>query len=202
MERVALFASGAGGDPERHRPLLDALEAAGLKVIAPRFERLIPQEATTADYLVRPHGLVKALDGTEGEVVVIGHSIGAWAGLCLAGATPWGRDRKPITVPFEPRVSRLVLFAPPAGWFAPPGALDGMTVPTLVYAGSADTAAPVAQVSVLRGAPGPVDLRVVPGAGHLSFMHTLPPGVAEDPAFDRPRFLTTLVEETVEFSLR
>jgi hypothetical protein len=52
---------------------------------------------------------------------------------------------------------------------------------------------------VLRDAPGPVDLRVVPGAGHFSFMHTLPPGVSEDPAFDRDAFLARMVEETFEF---
>jgi hypothetical protein len=55
-------------------------------------------------------------------------------GLCLAGATPWGRDRKPLQVPREPRVSRLVLYAPAAGWFAAPGALELVTVPVLVYA--------------------------------------------------------------------
>ena len=198
---VVLFAVGGGGDPERHRPLLDALADQGSRVIAPRFERLMPN-ATTEELLARPRGLVEALEGTDGEVVVIGHSIGAWAALCLAGAVPWGRDRQPIEVPREPRVSRLVLLAPAAGWFAAPGALDAVDVPMLVFAGSADVVTPVSQAELLLGAAGPVDLRVVPGAGHFSFLHALPPGVAEDPAFDRERFLAEMVEETVEFSLR
>ncbi|ANZ38944.1 hypothetical protein BBK82_25620 [Lentzea guizhouensis] len=131
-------------------------------------------------------------------MVGVGHSIGAWALLCLAGATPWGRDRQPIEVPREPRISRLVLYAPAAGWFAAPGALDGVVAPMLVYAGSADTVTPVAQVEVLRQAAA-VDLRVVPGAGHFSFMHTLPPGAAEEPDFDRSAFLAEMVAETSAF---
>ena len=94
-----------------------------------------------------------------------------------------------------------MLLAPAAGWFAAPGALAGVRAPMRVYAGSADTVTPVAQVEVLRTAPGPVDLRVVPGAGHFGFMNTLPPGVPEDPAFDRARFLEELAAETAAFVL-
>ncbi|MEV6236382.1 hypothetical protein [Lentzea sp. NPDC051838] len=95
-----------------------------------------------------------------------------------------------------------MVFAPAAEWCAAPKAQDAVDVPMLVFAGEADTVTPVAQAELLRGAAGPVDLRVVPGAGHFSFMHALPPGVAEDPGFDRERFLAELVEETVEFVRR
>ncbi|HEX7308988.1 alpha/beta hydrolase family protein [Lentzea sp.] len=199
---IVLFAAGGGGDPERHRPLLDHLTAAGCEVVAPRFERLAPGEPSTADLLKRPEGLVEALEGTSGDVTVVGHSIGGWAALCLAGATPWGRGRKPLDVPRSPRVSRLVLFAPAAGWFVGPRALDGVDVPVLAYAGTKDTVTPPLQVEVLRKAPGPVEIRVVPGAGHFSFMNTLPPHVPEDPDFDRPAFLDRLAAETAEFILR
>lgn len=100
------------------------------------------------------------------------------------------------------RVEHLVLFASADSWFAASGALDAVDVPMLVFAGSADVVTPVSQAELLLGAAGPVDLRVVEGAGHFSFLHTLPPGVAEDPAFDRERFLADMVEETVNFSLR
>jgi hypothetical protein len=42
-ERVVLFAAGAGGDPDRHRPLLEHLAAHRCRVIAPYFE-LVPLE--------------------------------------------------------------------------------------------------------------------------------------------------------------
>ncbi|MDT7801781.1 MAG: hypothetical protein QOI78_5214 [Actinomycetota bacterium] len=203
-ERVVLFAAGAGGDPERYRPTLEHLAAHDCQVIAPRFERLVAREATTAELLARPAGLVEALHrwaSPDAAVVVVGHSIGGWAGLCLAGATPWGRDGRPLDVPREPRVGRLVLYAPAAGWFAAPGALDAVKAPMLVYAGELDTVTPVEQATRLKGAPAQVDLRVVPGAGHFSFMNTPPPGTVEDEGFDRARFLTDLARATTEFAV-
>jgi len=202
-DRVVLFAAGAGGDPERHRPLLDHLAAHDCQVIAPYFERLVA-EATTAELLTRPVGLVEALDrwaSPDAAVVVVGHSIGGWAALCLAGATPWGLDGKPLDVPREPRVSRLVLYAPAAGWFAAPNALDAVTVPMLVYAGELDTITPVEQAIHLKNAPTKVDLHIVPKAGHFSFMNTPPPGTADDEALDRDRLLTDLAQTTTEFAI-
>ena len=202
--RVVLFAAGAGGDPERYRPLLDHLAAHGCLVIAPRFDRLIAREATTAQLLARPTGLIEALRQYapgDSEVVVAGHSIGGWAGLCLAGAKPWGRDGRPIDVPREPRVSRLALYAPATGWFAAPGALDAVTAPALVYAAELDTVTPVEQALLLKHAPAEVEVRIVPKAGHFSFMHRPPPGTAEDPAFDRSGFLTGLAQSTLDFAL-
>jgi pimeloyl-ACP methyl ester carboxylesterase len=202
-ERVVLFAAGAGGDPERYRPLLEHLAAHGCQVVAPYFERFAPQEATTADLLARPVGLVEALHrwaSPDVAVVVVGHSIGGWAALCLAGATPWAREGEPLEVPREPRVSRLVLYAPAAGWFAAPGALDAVTAPVLVFAGELDTVTPVEQAIHLKSAPTEVDVRIVPNAGHFSFMNTPPPGTADDDAFDRDPFLTDLAQRTLDFA--
>lgn len=72
-------------------------------------------------------------------------------------------------------------------------------VPMLVYAGERDTVTPVEQANHLKSAPGPVDLRIVPKAGHFSFMNVLPPGITEDAAFDRDRFLRDLAQTTTEF---
>ncbi|WP_116201817.1 alpha/beta hydrolase family protein [Amycolatopsis circi] len=202
-ERVVLFAAGGGGDPERYGPLLEHLAAHDCQVIAPYFERLVAREATTAELLARPLGLVEALlrwASPDAQVVVVGHSIGGWAALCLAGATPWGRDGKPLEVPREPRVARLALYAPAAGWFAAPGALDAVTVPMLVYAGELDTVTPVEQATHLTSAPAEVDLHIVPKAGHFSFMHTPPPGTTDDAAFDRDAFLIDLARTTLEFA--
>jgi pimeloyl-ACP methyl ester carboxylesterase len=203
-ERVVLFAAGAGGDPERYRPLLDHLAAHDCQVIAPCFERIVAREASNADLLARPVGLVEALHrwaSPDADVVVVGHSIGGWAGLCLAGATPWGRDGRPLEVPREPRVGRLVLYAPAVGWFAAPGALDAVTASMLVYAGESDTVTPAEQIMQLKNAAAPVEVRVVPEAGHFSFMNTPPPGTVEREGFDRARFLTDLAQATVEFAI-
>lgn len=202
QERVVLFAAGAGGDPERYRPLLEELAARGCQVIAPVFERFVAREATPAQLLERPTGLVEALHdfaSPDAAVTVVGHSIGGWAGLCLAGATPWGRDGKPFEVPRESRVDRLVLYAPAAGWFAAPDALAAVTAPMLVFAGELDAVTPVEQAMLLKNAPADVDVRIVPKAGHFSFMNTPPPGAVEDAGFDREAFLGELARATAEF---
>jgi pimeloyl-ACP methyl ester carboxylesterase len=204
-ERVVLFAAGGGGDPERHRPLLEHLATRGCQVIAPHFQPLAAGQATAAELLARPEGLVQAMHQyapPDAPIAVVGHSIGGWAALCLAGATPWGRDGKPLDVPREPRVSRLALYAPATGWFHAPGALDAVTVPVIAYAGERDVVTPAQQILHLRSAPADVEVRIVPGAGHFSFMNTPPPGTAEDPAFDRDRFLAELAEETATFITR
>ncbi|WP_216905462.1 alpha/beta hydrolase family protein [Nocardia noduli] len=201
--RVVVFVAGAGGDPRRHLPLLEALADNGCRVIAPCFRRFDTPQPSTVELVSRLRDLIDALEreaSPEAEVTAIGHSIGGWAALCLAGATPYGRDGEPMKVPREPRVGRLVLYAPAAGWFAVPGALDAVTAPMLVYAGALDTVTPVAQATHLKTAPAPVDLRVVPDAGHFSFMHTPPPGTHEDPAFDHHGFLTELTEATITFA--
>ncbi|MCM3923245.1 hypothetical protein ND748_16445 [Frankia sp. AiPs1] len=204
-ERVVLFAVGGGGDPQRHRPLLDHLAGHGCQVIAPRFERMVGQSPNRAQLLARPVGLVEALRQSaagDAAVVAVGHSIGGWAALCLAGATPWERDGTPLDVPREPRVSRLALYAPATGWFAAPGALAAVTAPMLVYAAELDTVTPVDQAIRLKSAPADVELRVVPNAGHFSFMNSPPPDLADDGAgFDRDRFLRDLAQATLEFAL-
>ncbi|OBK99126.1 hypothetical protein A5646_22460 [Mycobacterium sp. 1245499.0] len=74
-----------------------------------------------------------------------------------------------------------------------------MRAKMLVYAAELDTVTPVDEVAVLRTAPDPVVMRVVPKAGHFSFMHTLPPGVTEDSEFDRDAALTAITTETLQF---
>jgi pimeloyl-ACP methyl ester carboxylesterase len=73
-------------------------------------------------------------------------------------------------------------------------------VAILVYAGELDTVTPVEQAIHLKDAPAKVDLRIVPKAGHFSFMNTPPPGTTDDDAFDRDRFLTDLAQTTMEFA--
>jgi len=62
---------------------------------------------------------------------------------------------------------------------------------------------PSVQAEVLgSGMPtGTLDLRVVEGIGHFSFMSTLPPGV-EDPLKNREEFLKTFSEEVYRLLVR
>ena len=197
---TVLLAPGAGGDPARYAVLADAIEAAGFRVIAPKSERFTPQTVTTAQMQARVDDLRQALteDGNaDAPVSVVGHSVGGWAALCLAGAQPWGKDGKPIEVSAEPRVNRLVLLAPTVGWFAAPGALDHVTASIAVHTGAADTVTPPETASLLRSAPVEVTITEHPKVGHYDFMSTLPPTIQPSPGLDHPAFLRELAAAVV-----
>lgn len=202
--RIALFSVGAGGNPERHLPLLRSLADHGLCVVAPHFERLTSPNVTDDDLFLRTRRLRLALDRAAHEasvVVGVGHSIGATALLALAGGQVWMRQGHRLSVSRDVRLRKLALLAPATGFFGAPGALDAVDAPILAWAGSKDTVTPPAQAEFLRQALQdriPVEVCVEEGAGHFSFMHLPPPHVVE-PLADRNTFLARLTCSVVGF---
>lgn len=197
---TVLFAPGAGGDPARYFALIDAIRDEGFHVIAPQSERFDPRTVTTSQLQARVDDLHRALargSDVDSPVSVVGHSVGAWAALCLAGAQPWDRDGRPIEVSANPRVARLVLLAPTVGWFAAPGALDHVVAPMHVHVGAADTVTPPGTASLLRSAPAEVDITEYPNVGHFDFMSTLPPHVAPTNGLDHAGFLRELAQTII-----
>lgn len=130
----------------------------------------------------------------EKRVTVLGHSIGGWAALCLAGARPRQDDGALLAVPREPRIARLVLFAPACGWFAAPDGVSGLRVPATVLVGEHDVVTPAAQVRLLERASVPVEVRVVGHADHFSVMTEPPPGSHEDQQLDRAGLIAALAD--------
>jgi pimeloyl-ACP methyl ester carboxylesterase len=198
--RVVLFAAGRGGNPERHLPLLESLAARGCAVVAPHFERLAPVIPTAADLRLRLRRTQLAFDAAAPAslpVAGVGHSLGGAMLLALAGAQLWTIERERLDVAPLSRLDRLVLLAPPTDFFRAPGALDGVRVPILAWAGSHDPIAPPEQVRLLERALAPrvpVETRVVEGGGHFSFMNVPPPQTTETLP-DREAFLATLADE-------
>lgn len=204
--RVLLFAVGGGGNPERqHAPFLAALAARGCSVVAPHFERLplVPSEEALQ---TRARRLRLALDAAVRPgvpVAGVGHSLGAMLLLALAGGQAWMREGCKLEIEPDPRIERLALLAPAAGYFQAPSALDAVRIPMLAWAAGADTITPRSQAEYLKqrlGDRAPVDLRVTEGAGHFSFLDTLPPGMT-DPLPDREAFLAHLTSEVGAFLL-
>lgn len=198
--RVVLFAVGAGGDPGRHGPLLNALVDAGFSVVAPHFGRLASTRPTEDELLLRARRLRRALDAVAQpgvSVAGVGHSIGAAVLLALAGGQMWLGAGHRIDIAAEERLARLVLLAPPTDFFQPEGAFDSLQIPILAWAGSEDTITPPSQIERLADALGgrvPVDVRVTEGAGHFSFMDRPPPHSVE-PLRDRQAFLDDLARD-------
>lgn len=175
----------------------------------PRHLRLAV-DAVLADPLLAPH---LAAD----RVAVVGHSIGACTALAAAGGRPFnfppespdGRSH-PVPVEADPRVRALVLLAPATGWYVNEGSLAAVSVPILMRSAERDefTLAEHAAL-VVRGVrdPARVDHRVVPNAGHFSFLTPFPPAMVrpdflpahDPPGFDRAAFQRELGDEVVTF---
>lgn len=202
--RVVLFAVGAGGDPGRHLPLLSALAERGCSVVAPHFARLVVPMPTDDDLRLRARRLTLALDSVARPDVIavgVGHSIGATLLLALAGGEVWMRAGNKVAIPVDVRLRRLALLAPASDFFRAPGALDAVHVPIAAWAGTSDVITPPPQAELLRRSLGgrvPVDVRVVEGAGHFSFMNS-PPPQSPEPLTDREAFLRELSRDVCAF---
>lgn len=230
---LVMLSHGSGSSPLVNRDLALALARAGFVVGMPvhpgdnREDRSL--QGAQRNLRQRPGHLHLAMDAVLGEpslfpgqkargVALIGHSLGAYTALALAGGEPrtlpevWpDGPTEPITVAHDPRVTALVLLAPAVIWFHAPGALDAVQVPVLMLAGEQDTVAPPQHHAdlVARQLPYParLDARTVAGAGHFSFLSVFPPEMrqpgfapAEDPAgFDRAAFQGYLAEEIITF---
>ena len=203
--RFALFAVGAGGNPERHLPLLTALADQGVTVVAPHFDRLLSPNVSEPDLTLRARRLRLAIDaiapGTS-PVSGVGHSIGATILLAMAGAQAWLGPGRPLAILPDERLQRLILLTSATGFFRAPAALDGVRIPMQAWAGTKDTVTPPAQAQLLHQSLHPrvpVDLRVEDGASHFSFMH-LPPPHVEETLTDRDAFLARLTADVVRFA--
>lgn len=202
--RVVLFGVGGGGDPERHLPLLMCLAERGCTVVAPHFERLMSPVVTDSDLLLRARRLRLALDAFARPGIMVagvGHSIGATTLLALAGGQVWMRPGHCLSITPDGRLDRLALMTPATGFFQAPGALDAVATPILAWAGTNDTITPPAQAEFLKHALGPrvpIEVRLVPGAGHFSFLNKPPPGIVE-PLADREAFLSSLAIDICHF---
>lgn len=204
--RLVLFAAGSGGNPERHLPLLNSLVENGCRVIAPYFERLMAPYPCASDLVLRGRRLQIAFDQIAGAnltAIGIGHSIGAALLLAMAGGEMWMRTGESLSIHRDMRLQKLVLFTPATGFFQAPNALNSVQIPIQAWAGTLDTITPKGQIEFLRdqlSAQVSFDLHIVEGAGHFSFMNTLPPQTSDSMA-NREEFLSSLARDVCGFTL-
>jgi len=141
---------------------------------------------------------------------IIGHSMGAYTALAVAGGTPWSETRQRVEVVHDPRVRALVLMAPAVGWYLPEDSLRNVTVPILILSAEYDPYTPLwnAELVLDRVADKTrVTHRVIENAGHFSFLSPFPPQMknpsflpSTDPeGFDREEFHQWLPGEVLGF---
>jgi predicted dienelactone hydrolase len=229
---LVVISHGNNGSPLTHRDTAIALAQAGFVVAMPEHlgnSRSDSTLAGTAAILAhRPRHLSLTIDAVLSDaafrehvqatqVRVIGHSIGAYTALAVAGGQPNamtpdqpGYAVVPVSVTADARVSTLVLLAPACGWFTVPGALAAVQAPILMYSGAQDHVTPLFHADLVRGGvahPERVQHVVVPGAGHHAFQTPFPPSMTrpdfppsqDPPGFDRPTFHAQMNREIAAY---
>lgn len=229
---LIVVSHGTGGSHLTHRMLAARLARNGFIVALPehpRNNRNNNELAGTAAILAnRPRHLHSVIEYVHDDetlrssltrscVAVIGHSLGGYTALAIAGGRPTSLPHEspdgqahPITVAPDARVRSLVLLAPATPWFMGAGSLESVRVPVLMYSGDKDPHTNAFHTAIVQqriSDPTLVEHRVVEGAGHFSFLSPFPPEMtnpgflpSQDPeGFDRPRFHERLYAEILAF---
>jgi predicted dienelactone hydrolase len=234
--RLVLVSHGSGGSPMTHRMLAHHLASNGFVVGLPEhpFNNRNDNSLAGTDEILstRPQHIRTAVDWffTEGQFSghlqervfsVVGHSMGAYTALAVAGGAPTSLSRKsadghPKRIDVEPKpgIKALVLLAPATPWFRTVGSLSGVRTPIMMLAGDKDEHCPHTYMTriVLDGVPAgtKVEYRLVENAGHFSFLSPWPaamrspafPPSQDPPGFDRVRFMDELNSEVLDFLKR
>jgi len=152
--------------------------------------------------------LAGSVDG--GQAAVIGHSLGGYTALALAGGIPWTQSGRRLEGCPDARIRALVLLAPATAWYGHPDSLKQVSVPILMLSAEHDAYTPGWHADIVRnGVPerARVSSRVVAKAGHFSFLSPFPPALrnptflpSTDPeGFDREAFHAQLPGEVLRF---
>ncbi len=176
-------------------------------------------ENTNENLINRPRHISLTIDDILSEnifgkstlrnnIAAIGHSMGGYTALALAGGLPRTREGQKLEVSSDPRVKAIVLLAPGTGWFM--NSLEKVTIPILMLIAEYDTITPDWNAEiVLNYIPDKlqVTFRKVKNAGHFSFLSPFPSIMknpnflpSTDPAgFDREHFHKQFPTEILGF---
>jgi len=144
----------------------------------------------------------------QNKIGVIGHSMGGYTALALAGGIPRTKEGVVIEVVPDFRIKAIVLLAPGAGWFV--NSLEKVTIPILMMTAEYDPITPKWNAEiVLNYVPdkSKVIFKEVEAAGHYSFLSPFPAKMknqnflpSTDPiGFDREKFHSQLPIDILDF---
>ncbi|KYF55858.1 alpha/beta hydrolase [Sorangium cellulosum] len=222
---LVVVSHGSGGTPLAYRTLASHLARSGYLVAMPEHpgdNRQDQSLSKTVENLEnRPRHIRLTLDAlcSDAEigphlqrdgVAIVGHSMGGYAALAVAGAQPWAGLGQRLPAARDPRVKALILMSPATSWFVANDALQDVTVPILLLVAEHDRITPRWQGQlVLDLVPdrAQVTCEVVENAGHFSFLSPFPPAMrspgflpaTDPPGFDREAFHRRLERDVLGF---
>lgn len=222
---VVIISHGSGGNRLGYLTLAQALAEAGYVVLMPEHfgnntdDNFL--EGKTRNLELRPRHISLCIDDIAGneilagavlvdQVAVIGHSMGGYTALAVAGGQVWNVAKHKVAVVRDDRVRGLVLMAPATAWFTPDASLANVTVPMLIYQAEHDAFTPPEHVArVLDQVPdrSKITHHRIENAGHFSFLSPFPEAMSgpdfppsQDPeGFDRAAFHQRLNSEITTF---
>ncbi|MEO6404400.1 MAG: alpha/beta fold hydrolase [Ferruginibacter sp.] len=176
-------------------------------------------ENTTENLITRPAHIRLTIDFllsnnvfsnniAQDKIGVIGHSMGGYTALALAGGIPRTKEGLVVAVKPDRRIKAIVLLAPGTGWFL--NSLDKVTIPILMLTAEHDPITPKWNAEIVLNHvsdKSKVTWREVENAGHFSFSSTFPAAMknanflpSTDPVgFDREKFHHQLPAEILDF---
>ncbi|MBP1629014.1 MAG: alpha/beta fold hydrolase [Holophagaceae bacterium] len=217
---LILLSHGGGGSNALYRTISSYLAQRGYVVAMPEHPRNHRKDnslgGTHENLVNRPRHLRLAADAVMADprfssrvlverIAVIGHSLGGYTALALAGGLAWDKEGRRVEVEADPRLQALVLLAPATAFFSPPGSLAAVTQPILLLSAEHDTITPRWQAELIQNRvpdPSQFTSEEIPGAGHFSFLSPFPlplrrpgfPPSEDPPGFDREAFHLWLPE--------
>ncbi|GGE39004.1 putative dienelactone hydrolase [Pedobacter psychrotolerans] len=160
----------------------------------------------TIDFLLTDNSFSKNILQTK--IGVIGHSMGGYTALALAGGVPRTKEGLVVEVASDSRVKAIVLLAPGTGWFL--NSLNSVEIPILMLTAEHDPVTPKWNSEiVLNYIPDKSKLtfKEIENAGHFSFLSPFPATMknanflpSTDPIrFDREKFHEQLPIDILDF---
>ncbi len=225
---LVMLSHGSGGSYLTHRTLAIHLAEQGMVVAVPEHPHNNRHDNSWGDKLDniqhRPRHLQLAMadlleDAVLGlsllvdQIGIIGHSVGAYTALALAGAqalVPSDEgEMQTIETSSAARIKGIVLLAPDLRGFVHEGAFQGVSAKTLLLVAEHD-GDPDAVLNTLRNGMPQADCRLVANATHYSFLSPFPAALrsrvgmagSDREGFDREQFHAELNAEVFAFLAR
>lgn len=220
---LVILSHGNNGNPLAYRTISSFLARNGCIVALPEHygnnRNNTSLENTIDNLILRPKHVSLTIDQLLADsqfanqiaadaIAIIGHSMGGYTALALAGGIPYTLSGEQVEVNHDPRIQALVLLAPGAGWFH--HEQNSIGLPILSLHAEHDPITPAVNAAIVQKImrdPSKLIVREIKNAGHFSFLSPFPEQMrspaflpsTDPPGFDREAFHQQLPGDILDF---